>query len=223
MTEAVLFDFNGVLVDDEAQHCRAMQEILRDVGIELSRDDYYAIYLGFDDRTGFVEAFRRAHRTLTTDVLQRLVETKSLRYQELMESSLQLVAGAADFVRAAAKCFRLAVVTGALRREIELVLGRTPFATCFEAVITADDVRTSKPNPEGYLAAHAALERRRSIPRAGCVVFEDSLPGLAAARAAGMPCIMLATNHSAAKLQAHGAPVVWDSFDGHTPAELARP
>src|SRR2546422_11246270 len=99
VTEALLFDFNGVLVDDEAQHCEALQAVLCDEAITLSREQYYADYLGLDDRTGFVQAFRRANRTLTTEILNRLVEAKSRVYLALVAKSLRLVPGATGFVR----------------------------------------------------------------------------------------------------------------------------
>jgi len=219
VTGAVFFDFNGVLVDDEAQHCHALQAVLRDEGILLSREEYYAHYLGVDDRAGFVQAYRRANRTLTSAQVQRLVEAKSQLYQQLIRTSLEIVAGAAEFVRAAAERFRLAIVSGALRREVELGLTRTGFADRFEAIITADDISQCKPDPAGYLAARAALEQRQ--PVASCVAIEDSLPGLAAARAAGMACVMLTTSHSTRTLRDSGATLVWDSFAGHSPAELA--
>ena len=221
MTEALLFDFNGVLVDDEAQHCQAFQAVLGEEGIALSRDDYYADYLGYDDRMCFVEAFRRAHRTLTTEQLTRLVATKSQVYEGLITASLEMVAGAPEFVHGAGERFRLGIVSGALRREIDLVLSRARLADRFETIVAAEDVARCKPNPAGYLAAHAALDRRRAIPVRGCVAIEDSLPGLDAARAAGMACVMLATSHAAHTLRASGAALVWESFSGHVPAELA--
>src|SRR2546429_3039663 len=93
MIEAVLFDFNGVLVDDEAEHCEALQTILRDEAIMMSREEYYADYLGLDDRTGFVQAFRRANRTVTTEILNRLVEAKSRIYLRLVTKSFRLLPG----------------------------------------------------------------------------------------------------------------------------------
>jgi len=223
VTEAVLFDFNGVLVDDEPQHCEALQRVLADEGLELTREQYYAHYLGLDDRTGFVEAFRRANRTLTTELLQHLVTTKSRVYLQLVTSSLRLVAGAAEFVRDAGKRFRLGIVSGALRREIDHVLGQPGggLAGRFEVIIAADDVPRCKPDPAAYLAAHRAFNERRPISVDQCVVIEDSLPGLTAAQAAGMPCVMLTTNHPAEKLQGRGAAMVWDSLAGHTATELA--
>jgi beta-phosphoglucomutase len=222
MTEAVLFDFNGVLVDDESQHCDALRSILADEGLTLSREEYYADYLGLDDRTGFVQAFQRANRTLTTELLDRLVEGKSKIYQRLIGRSLTMVPGAEEFVRDAGKRYRLGIVSGALRREIDLVLSRTTIADRFEVIVAAGDVRRCKPDPAGFLAAHAAFNRHRPIAARACVVIEDSLPGLAAARSAGMPCVLLATSHSPETLRQGGAALVWQSLSGHTAAELAE-
>ncbi|HEY7194367.1 MAG TPA: HAD family phosphatase [Gemmatimonadales bacterium] len=221
MTEAVLFDFNGVLVDDEAQHCEALRRVLADEGIEVTREDYYAHYLGLDDRTGFVEAYRRAQRTLTTELLKVLVARKSQVYLKLVATSLRMVPGATEFVHDAAKRFRLGIVSGALRREIDHVLGQTGFADRFEVIVAADDVSMSKPHPASYLAAQELFSRNEPIAAGGCVVIEDSFPGLAAARAAGMPCVMLATSHPAPTLEGRGAARVWDSFVGHSASELA--
>jgi HAD superfamily hydrolase (TIGR01509 family) len=219
--EAVLFDFNGVLVDDEGQHCEAMQRVLADEGIALSRDDYYAKVLGLDDRTGFVAAYRHAQRTLTTDLLNLLVNRKSQAYLQLVAKSLRLVPGATEFVHEAAKRFRLGIVSGALRREIDHVLAQTGFAERFEVIVAADDVSRCKPDPASFLAAHQAFVKRQPVSAAQCVVIEDSLPGLQASRAAGMPCVMLTTSHPARTLDGRGAALVWDSFAGHNPSELA--
>jgi len=220
--EAVLFDFNGVLVDDEPQHCVALQRVLADEGITLTREDYYAHYLGLDDRTGFVEAYRRAQRTATTELLKYLVDKKSTLYLELVTTSLRMVRGAPEFVGDAARTFRLAIVSGALRREIDAVLSRTGLKDRFETIVAANDVPHSKPDPGAYLAAHDALNKKRPLAREGCVVIEDSLHGLAAARAAGMPCVMLTTSHASDKLQGRGAALVWDSLAGHRANELAE-
>lgn len=217
----MLFDFNGVLVDDEPQHCEALQRVLADDGITLTRDEYYAHYLGLDDRAGFIEAYRRAQRTLTTEFLTFLVDKKSRLYLELVEASLRLVPGAQEFVRNAAQHYRLGIVSGALRREIDTLLARTDLTLQFEVIVGAGDVAQSKPHPAGYLAALQALALRNPVKAAHCAVIEDSLHGLQAARAAGMPCIVLTTSHPLEQLEGRGAAGVWRSLEGHSPRELA--
>lgn len=223
MIQALLFDFNGVIVDDEEQHRQALTMVLATEGIALTRRDYYAHYLGFDDRTSVVEAFQRAYRTLTPELLTHLVEAKSRAYLDLIDRSLTPVPGIVEFVRraAAGSRFRLAVVSGAPRREVELGLDRTAadFRAYFETIVAAEDVVAGKPDPAGYLAACAALAARRPLAPRECVVLEDSLPGLLAARAAGMRCVMLSTSLDPRRL--NEADQVWASFEGHDPEELA--
>jgi HAD superfamily hydrolase (TIGR01509 family) len=221
MIQAVLFDFNGVLVDDEPQHCEALQRVLAEDGITLSRDDYYAHYLGLDDRTGFVEAYRRAQRTLTTDWVKQLIDKKSQIYLDLVSNTLKMVPGAQEFVRAAAQHFRLGIVSGALRREIESLLSRAQLMLQFEVIVAAGEVPQSKPHPASYLAALRAFNDRSPIKAANCVVIEDSLHGLQAARAAGMPCVMLTTSHAVEHFEGRGAAAVWASLAGHSPEDLA--
>ena len=218
MTEALLFDFNGVIADDEEQHREALNAVLAEGGISLTREQYYSEYLGRDDRTSLMEAFRRAGRPLATVRLERLLAEQSRIYQRLIDRSLSLVPGVADFVPRAAERFRLGLVSGARRHEIETVLARAGLRSHFEVILAAEDVPRAKPDPAGYLAARAALARRRPLAARSCVVIEDSLRGLEAAHAAGMRCAMLATSHAPNDLAA--ADVVWDSFAGHDPAEL---
>jgi beta-phosphoglucomutase len=215
-----LFDFNGVLVDDEEHHFESFRTVLHEEGMDLLREQYYAEYLGFDDRKGFVEAFRRARRPTTAEHLTRLIAAKSRAYEERIRHQIALVPGAAEFVPRAGEHFRLAIVSGALRREIDLVLERAGLRPYFEVIVAAEDVRLCKPDPEGYLAAHAGLSRAGQVPRERCVVIEDSLPGLEAARAARMRCVGLTTSHPPESMR--GADLVWESFSGHGPDELLR-
>jgi beta-phosphoglucomutase len=215
MTAAILFDFNGVIVDDEPQHCDALITTLAGYGCSLDRETYYRDYLGFDDRECFRFAFAGQGKPADDRVVAEAIERKSSVYQEAVRKSLRLVPGAADFVEAAAlDGFQLAIVSGALRREIELVLELSSLWPHFAEIVAAEDVSACKPDPQGYNRARSALDL--AAPR--CVVIEDSLPGLAAARAAGLRCAILATSHSE---DAFGeADLVWRDFQGHDPAQL---
>jgi beta-phosphoglucomutase len=216
--DAVLFDFNGVLVDDEEHHRRAFATVLAHDAIPLTRDAYYRDYLGLNDRTCFLTAYARAGRTLTADGAERLVAEKARAYAAATEAALPLVPGVAPFVARAARHFRLAIVSGALREEVEGGLERAGLTSYFEVIVAAEDVGPCKPDPAGYRAACAALGRRGPVTPTHCVAIEDSLPGLAAARAAGLRCAMLATSHSEGSLA--GADLVWRSFEGHDPLDL---
>jgi sugar-phosphatase len=128
---------------------------------------------------------------------------------------MRLVPGAADFVEAAAlDGHQLAIVSGALRREIALVLDLAGLAPHFAEIVAAEDVSACKPDPQGFNRAREALR----LAPARCVAVEDSLPGLAAARAAGLRCAMLSTSHAEDSLG--GGDVVWRDFVGRAFDEL---
>ena len=217
MTDVLLLDYNGVIVDDEPLHCEAFFAVLAEEGLPLSREEYYAEYLGMDDRACFRLALQRDGRPIVPGDVGHLAERKRARYLALAEQGLPLVAGAAAFVREAARRWPVAVVSGATRREVALGLALAGIAEALRAVITCEDVPTSKPDPTGFRLALARVSAAAPDPCRAAIV-EDSLPGLAAARALGAGCLMLATAHPAETLG--GADLVWTSFDGHHPAEL---
>jgi HAD superfamily hydrolase (TIGR01509 family) len=215
MTKAILFDFNGVIINDEPLHCEALIHTLAEYGIDLDRDTYYREYLGFDDRECFRYSFTRANRPSDPASIAEATERKNAAWERLVKSNMTMVPGAADFVRAAAaEGHHLAIVSGALRREIELVLSRAGLAALFDVVVAAEDVPDCKPDPAGYNQARAAFR----VDVADCMVVEDSLPGLKAARAAGLRCAMVSTSHPVESLD--GADSVWPDFMGRRPADL---
>lgn len=215
MTRAILFDFNGVIVNDEPQHCDALIATLATYDYPLDRETYYRDYLGFDDRECFRFTFERMGRPLTSTLLHEAIERKAVKYEAAIRASMELVPGAADFIRrAAAEEIRMVIVSGALRREIELVLGEAGLRQHFEAIVASEDVDACKPDPQGFRKGLAHL----GMPAAQCVVIEDSRPGMLAARAAGLRCAMLTTSHPASELG--DGDVVWTDLVGHLPAEL---
>ena len=215
MTPGILFDFNGVIIDDEPQHCDALIATLREYDYELDRDTYYREYLGFDDRECFRFTFTRMGRGADEPALLEAIERKHRHYARAVRDSIRLVPGASEFIESAAfDGFQLGIVSGALRREIELVLDLAGLRPHFSEIVAAEDVTACKPDPQGYNTARERL----AIPAARCVVVEDSLPGLAAARAAGLRCAMLSTSHG--EEACAGADLVWRDFAGHAPADL---
>ena len=215
MTSGILFDFNGVIIDDESQHCDALVATLAEYGFDLSRDAYYQEYLGFDDRECFRFTFERMGLPRDDGAVQQAVARKHSVYEQAIRTSMRLVPGAVEFVEnAALEGFQLAIVSGALRREIELILDLIGLRPHFAEIVAAEDVNACKPDPAGYNRAREMLD----LPARRCVVVEDSLPGLQAARAAGLRCAMLTTSHP--ETACSDADLIWPDFVGHEAAEL---
>ena len=209
---ALIFDFDGVITDSEPLHLAAFQRALATDGIVLDRDTYYAHYLGFNDHDAVVHALESAGRAAPPDAVRALMQQKAKHFLALVGAGAPLFPGVDALVRTAAAHVPLAIASGALRHEIELVLGHAGLSRAFVAIVSAEDVREGKPSPEGFLLA---LERLRvhaeDLAAADCLVVEDSAPGVAAARAAGMRC--LAVTNSAGREALGAADLVVTSLE----------
>ena len=201
MLRAVIFDFNGIIVDDEPIHFKLFQKVLAEEGIVLTEEDYYARYLGFDDRSAFMAGFRENNRALSADKLQELIERKAVYYQEAIRNHVTVFPGVKNLVSDLAQTLPLAVASGALRHEIETILKNLGLLDHFRAIVAAEDVNQGKPEPEIYLKALAALNARggngKPIEAADCVLIEDSKEGIRGARRAGMKCLAVTNSHPA--------------------------
>ena len=208
---ALIFDFDGVIADDEPLHLAAFQEALAAAGIALTRESYYARYLGFDDRDAVVEALREAGRPAPPERVRALMAAKADAFLRLVRAGAPLFPGVPAFVREAAARVPLAVASGALRHEIELVLAQAGLADLFAAIVSAEDVRAGKPSPESFLCALDRLRGRLpDLVPGECLVIEDSQPGVESARRAGMRCLAVTNSHPADALR--GADLIVSSL-----------
>lgn len=218
---ATLLDFNGVLVDDEAVHLAAFREVVRPLGIELDDATYAERYLGFDDAGAFRAMLIDAGCRPTHEDIARLIEAKKPVYMSRIATELVVFEGAAELVRRRAARGPVGVVSGALRHEIEHALGVMGVREQVRFIVSAEDTAECKPHPEGYLLGLRALGIELDAPtssRAGVVVLEDSLAGVAAAKHASLRCAAVASSYPADRLRAAGADVVVDRLTDLTDA-----
>lgn len=204
---AVLFDFNGVLVDDEPVHFELLSRVLAEEGVELTRKHYYHRFLGLDDRACFDQALSEAGQATSAAGTARLVARKASYYHERMRrDGYPFFAGAPGLVqRLAAAGLPLGVVSGALREEVEGALAQAGIGRLFKVLVTAEDTREGKPDPEGYRAAIEALNTEPPLPDRmihphEVLAIEDSSAGLAAATGAGLSTLAVAHTYPASVL-----------------------
>lgn len=205
---AVLFDFNGVLVDDEPVHFELLARVLGEEGVELTRDRYYDRFLGFDDRAAFEAALGEAGQPISAARTARLIARKASYYRDRMRrDGYPFFAGAEALVRRLATAgLTLGVVSGALREEVEGALAQAGLGRLFKVLVTAEDTSESKPDPEGYRAAIEALNSEPPLPDRmihphEALAIEDSSAGLAAAAGAGLSTLAVAHTYPAATLE----------------------
>ena len=211
MTVPTIFDFNGVLVDDESVHLAAFREVLRPLGIVIDDAAYAERYLGFDDAGAFRAMLEDAGRSPTDADVARLIEAKKPVYMERIGDSLIVFEGAVDLVRRCAARGVVGIVSGALRHEIEHALGVMGVRDAIAFIVSAEDTTRCKPDPEGYQLGLRQLAERLGGDVATArraVVVEDSVAGIEAAKSAGLRCVAVAHSYSAERLQAAGADAV---------------
>ena len=220
---ALIFDFNGVLADDETPHFRCFQQALAEQGFRLTAEEYYGTYLGMDERTCAEALIRqrdgRSDPMLLNWITQRKVElfhTYSTAHKPV------LFPGVVEFVKEARADHRLAIASGGRREQIAYALSGTPIEHDFAVIVSADDCAVGKPDPAIYALTLKLLngkEPRPPLIRAGdCLVLEDSQAGILSAKQAGMEVIALATTYPAPLLsEAHA---VLPGLEGITPQRM---
>jgi beta-phosphoglucomutase len=195
---ALIFDFDGVIADTEPLHFAGFRHTLAEIGISLTESDYYANYLGYDDRGCFIAALTAHQRPTDPAALAQLMQRKSHAYLESVKDHLAIFPGVREFVREAA-AYPLAIASGALRHEIEVILERAGLRKEFLHITSAEDVTKGKPDPQPFLHALNALNRQcreQAITAGSCLVIEDSIPGIRSAKTAGMKVLAVANTHT---------------------------
>jgi beta-phosphoglucomutase-like phosphatase (HAD superfamily) len=206
---ATIFDFNGVLVDDELVHRDAFRDVLTPLGVTFTDEQYVERYLGFDDVGAIRAMIVDAGRQVTDREVEDLVQAKRPCYMRRAEGSLVVFEGAERVVRESAARGPVAIVSGALRDEIEFALGKMGLGGVFACIISAEDTSRCKPDPMGYTLCVDTLTSRIGKDAARRpLVIEDSLAGIAAAKGAGLACLAVAHSYPEAQLFDAGADAV---------------
>lgn len=205
MLKAIIFDCDGVIVDSEPHHMKALQMVLEEEGIFLSKEEYYQKYLAMDDKGCFETALADHRRPIDRRILKKLILRKMALYRTLSQQALYLYPGVVDFVNKAKGVYRLAIASGAFRGEIKFALDQGGMRAAFPVIVSAQDVKNGKPHPEAFLTALAKLNALPPpippILPAECVVIEDSLHGVEGARSAGMKCLAVTNSYPEAQLR----------------------
>ena len=206
----VIFDMDGVLVDSGAHHRAAWRALLDELGERPAREEHWRLTIG---RPGTEAVALLLGRPVPEAEARRLAGRKRAHYQRLARAGVVAIPGAPTFVETlAARGIPRAVATSAAREDAERLLAGLGLRRHFEVVVASEDVWRGKPDPEVYLLA----ARRLGLEPGACLVFEDSVVGVEAARRAGMPVVGVSTAHAADELSAAGARRVIASFEGVT-------
>ncbi|NJR37809.1 MAG: HAD family phosphatase [Leptolyngbyaceae cyanobacterium CSU_1_4] len=201
MLKAVLFDFNGVIINDEPLHEKLLAQILVEENLRANPDEFREVCLGRSDRACLHDLLLRRGRVVSDEYLTGLVARKSRYYQQQLEAleAVPTYPGLTDLIfKIRVANLTMAVVSGAVRAEIEWVLNSLNLAQYFSVIVAGDDITTSKPDPAGYLLAVDRLNQQNpglALRPEECLVIEDTFAGIEAGKRAGMKVVGVANSY----------------------------
>ncbi|MBE9180667.1 HAD family phosphatase [Oculatella sp. LEGE 06141] len=207
--KAVLFDFNGVIINDEPLHQKLIAQLLIEENLRPNPDEFWQVCVGRSDRACLADLLAMRGRVVSETYLNELITRKSRAYQQQLAvlENLPMYPGLPDlmFQLKSARVV-MAVVSGAVRSEIELVLERTELAKNFSIIVAGDEITASKPDPEGYLLAIKRLNEafpELQLQPTECLAIEDTFAGLQAAKRAGISVVGVANTYPFHMMQRH--------------------
>lgn len=227
MIRTILFDFNGVIIDDEPLQLKAYQEILKDDGVNFTEEDYYKC-AGMDNERFVRRQFENAGKEVTGERLNEIVAAKTESWKKIVDAEMPLFAGVENFIRKCSRQFALGIVSMANREEIEHILMQTALADSFTAIISAEDVSDCKPDPECYIKGFQKLDAARlaqghyPLLHRECLVIEDAPAGIMAAKRAGMKILAVTNTFDEKTLREAGADSVTKNLDDWMPESIAQ-
>jgi beta-phosphoglucomutase len=204
MLEAVIFDFDGVLVDSEKLHYQAFNRTLTKFNYQLSMRDYYDRFLGLSDQELLRVVDKEGKLSLSNQQFKKLLGEKANLFKEMAATEAGIIEGVPKFLNMLSGGeMPMAICSGALLPEIEMILEGAGLRGFFKVIVSAEQVKRGKPDPEGFLLALQLLNKKlkKSIEPANCVVIEDSRWGLEAAKAAGMRAVAITNTYAAEHLK----------------------
>ncbi|MCC7299496.1 MAG: HAD family phosphatase [Verrucomicrobia bacterium] len=211
MISAVIFDFDGIIVDSERLHWSAFNKVLDPRGKAISWTDYIQTYIGFDDR----DMFRAAFPGIGNSELAELIRGKGEAFQELLESDgAAALPGSVALIKSLSGNIPLAICSGALRADILPILGILGIENAFDFIVTADDTHISKPDPAPYKLAMKKLGVTSGL------AIEDTPAGISSAKGAGLKVLSVTNSYPAEALTMADAVIA--SLEGLTLEKLNR-
>jgi beta-phosphoglucomutase len=203
MLRAIVFDFDGVITDSEVLHLRSFNQVLAQYGVEISTKDYYKEYLGLSDIDCFKALIDKKVLQKPAQEIENLAKEKTKVFEKLAKTEGRIIEGVRDFLQMLSQNnIPMAICSGALLVEIELILEEARLRSFFEVIVSAEFVKKGKPSPEGFLLTLKKLNigRQNTILPNQCIVIEDSHWGLEAAKAAGMHSVAVTNSYDADQL-----------------------
>ena len=214
MTPAFIFDMDGVIIHSNPFHKIALHQFCEKYGYHLTEDQLRNRIYGRTNKQWITNLFERE---LGTEELHQFAEEKEGLFRELYKNDIVALPGLEDFLKKMdAQKIERAIGTSAPRSNVDFVMAKTHLGKYFPTILDDSFVTHGKPHPEIYLKCAAAL----GFAPENCIVFEDSLSGVAAGKAAGAKVVGVATTHTHEELS--DTDLVISDFRNLDPIQIAK-
>jgi len=211
--EAVLWDLDGVIADTGIYHYQAWQDVFGKRGVTFTEEQ-------------FMRHFGQRHDTIIRTALgsnisaeefNAITSEKQENYRRRVVNNIRPLPGAVELIRSLNQYgIKTAIASSAPPENIEIIIRGLGIEDCFQAIARGTDVAEGKPNPEVFLLAAAKL----GVEPGSCVVIEDAIAGVAAARKAGMKCVAVTNSHPRNSLKQ--ADLIVDTLEDLSVSDLAK-
>ena len=196
MITTVIFDMNGVITDDEDLHELATQKAFEKVGLTITPNIYRQYCLGRTDASAFVDLINDFN--LKNQKVSSIITDKSILYQKLIASNLKIYPGVIELIENLYLKYTLALTTSSTFKEVKTVVNQLDIEDLFKVIVSSNDVKRGKPDPEPYLLTAEKL----AVNCNNCLVIEDSENGVLSAKSAGMKCVAITNTEDSKNLLA---------------------
>jgi beta-phosphoglucomutase family hydrolase len=186
--KAVIWDMDGVIADTAPYHFRAWQQVFRKREVNYTKENFRRNF-GLRNDTIIRNILGEQ---IAQDEIDAITREKEETYRKVARQNIRPLPGAVELIKSLMEHkFKMAIASSAPMENIQLVTRSLGIDNCFQAIVTGQDVAEGKPSPQGFLLA----AQRLGVEPKNCVVIEDAVAGVAAAKTAGMRCLAITSNH----------------------------
>ena len=192
--EAVIWDVDGVIADTAPYHCRAWQDVFHKRGVNFTEEDFKR-YFGQRNDTIIRN---NIGRSISPGELDAIAAEKEENYRQRVAQNIKPLPGAVELIRKLSeRRVKMAIASSAPMGNIQLIIRGLGINNCFQAIVWGREVTEGKPSPQGFLLAAKKL----GVEPQNCIVIEDAIAGVDAAKSAGMKCVAVTNTHPKASLK----------------------
>lgn len=190
---ATIWDMDGVIVDTARYHFKSWQAAFKKRGVDFTEKDFTGLFGQRDD--SIIRTVMK--RDVSPQEIEEIAQDKEEYFRSSVKDNVTTLPGAVELIKTLCSHeVKMAIASSAPMENIQLLLGRLGIVNCFQKLVPGKEVSESKPSPQLFLLAAKKL----GVPPDRCIVFEDAIAGVAAAKRAGMHCVAVTTTNSREKL-----------------------